>query len=71
MKFKELFADYIDYRSSSIAKATFMKLLPKFGFQFQEDILEKAEINENFYEYEAAFKLTLVNYSRNLTEHKK
>jgi len=63
LKYKALFSNYVDFRVSSISKQTLKDLLPKLGMKFKEDVLENSEIRENFYEYEAAFKLSLVNYA--------
>ena len=66
LKYKALFTPYIDFRSSSISKENLIKLLPKLGLKFQIGPLEGAEIKENLYEYESAFKLSLVEYGKNI-----
>ena len=66
LKYKEFFSGYIDPRSSTINKENLVNLLPKLGMQFQENVLEGAELKENLYEYETAFKLALINYGQKL-----
>lgn len=68
MRYEYLLSNYTEPKSSSITKENLIRLLPKLGMKFQENTLEEAEITENLYDYEIAYKLSFINYGINLNK---